>query len=246
MAREVKEHEIRKTEIVNAAQTQFLNKGYNATTIQDIIDTLGIAKGTFYHYFKSKDELLDEIIERMTTEMSDLIRTILETNKSALEKFNDVFKLGRLYKVENIDVFMILMKTLYREENNTIRDRMFRSSIRKNGPIIAEIVKQGIEEGVFDTPYPESIAEIMINHGKTLNEGIVNMILDPQGDPDQIIGLMIHKTKIYQETLERILGARPGSLQLYKEDEFANIVREFAQRVQQDRVEKTDKRYRMW
>jgi AcrR family transcriptional regulator len=246
MTREIKEHEHRKTEIVNAAQQQFLHKGYDATTIQDIIDSLGIAKGTFYHYFKSKDELLDEIIERMMTDMSTRIRTILDTNKSALEKFNDVFKLGTLYKVENIDVFMILMTTLYREENSIIRDRMFRSSIRKNGPTIAKIVKQGIDEGVFDTPYPEAIGEIMINHGKILNESIVNMILDPQGDPDTIITLMTHKTKIYQETLERILGATPGSLQLYKEGEFEDIVRTFMTRVRQDPHEKTDKRYKMW
>lgn len=246
MTRETKDHELRKTEIVAAGQQQFLHKGYDATTIQDIIDSLGIAKGTFYHYFKSKDELLDEIIERMMADMSNRIRTILDTKKSAIEKFNDVFKLGTLYKVENIDVFMVLMTTLYREENYIIRDRMFRSSIKKNGPIIAEIVTQGIKEGVFDTPYPEVIGEIMINHGKILNEGIVNMILDPQGDPDKIIALMIRKTKIYEETLERILGAKSGSLQLYEEGEFENIVRAFMKRVQQDREEHTDKRYKMW
>jgi len=246
MTRETKDHEIRKTEIVNAAQTQFLQKGYDATTIQDIIDSLGIAKGTFYHYFKSKEELLDEIIERMMSDMSNRIKTILDTKKSALEKFNDVFKLGTLYKVENIDVFTILVKTLYRDENYILRDRMFRSSTKKNGPIIAQIVKQGIKEGVFNTTYPEAIGEIMINHGKVLNEGIVNMILDPHKDPEQCIELMIHKTQIYQDTLERILGAKPGSLQLYTSGEFEKIVREFTKRARQDHDDDTEKRYRMW
>lgn len=246
MTREKKAHGIRKTEIVSAAQAQFMQQGYDATTIQDIIDVLGIAKGTFYHYFKSKDELLDEIVERMMTDMSLRIKTILDIKKSAIEKMNDVFKLGALYKVENIDVFLILLKTLYREENYIIRDRMFRSSIKKNGPIIEKIVEQGIKEGAFNTPYPETIGEIMINLGKTLNENIVSLILDPHGDPEQLTKLMIKKTKMYGETLERILGAQPGSLHLYVPGEFEMIVREFTQRIRQEKESNIKERYKMW
>jgi len=246
MTREIKDHEIRKNEIVTAAQAQFMQKGYDTTTIQDIIDALGIAKGTFYHYFKSKDELLDEIVERLITDMSDRIKSILDTKKSAIEKFNDVFKLGTVYKVENIEVFTILMKTLYREENNIMRDRMFRSSIKRNGPIIAEIVRQGIHEGVFDTPYPEAIGEIMINHGKILNEGIVEMILDPHSDTEKLTTLMIEKIKIYETTLERILGATPGSLQLYIPGEFENIVKEFTRHAREEHDSETRKHYKMW
>lgn len=63
--RVVKEHEERRNEILNTAQTLFVTKGYMKTTINDILQAIGIAKGTFYHYFKSKEEVLDAIIERI-------------------------------------------------------------------------------------------------------------------------------------------------------------------------------------
>ena len=73
MARTVKEPDIRRNEILDVAQQFFYTKGYEQTSVQDIIDQVGIAKGTFYHYFGSKVELLDELIERMTDQVLSLI-----------------------------------------------------------------------------------------------------------------------------------------------------------------------------
>ena len=64
MVRIVKEHEERKNELLDAAQALFYQNGYETTSVAKIIDSVGIAKGTFYHYFKSKTDLLDQIVER--------------------------------------------------------------------------------------------------------------------------------------------------------------------------------------
>jgi AcrR family transcriptional regulator len=62
MTRTVKEPDIRRAELLDAAQKLFYAKGYEKTPVQDNIDRVGVAKGTFYHYFGSKVELLDELV----------------------------------------------------------------------------------------------------------------------------------------------------------------------------------------
>lgn len=64
----VKEYEERRKEILETAERLFLTKGYTKTTVNDILKEIGIAKGTFYHYFKSKEEVMDEIIMRIIKE----------------------------------------------------------------------------------------------------------------------------------------------------------------------------------
>lgn len=64
----VKEYEERRKEILETAERLFLKKGYTKTTVNDILKEIGIAKGTFYHYFKSKEEVMDEIIMRIIKE----------------------------------------------------------------------------------------------------------------------------------------------------------------------------------
>ena len=64
----IKEYEERRKEILETAERLFLTKGYTKTTVNDILKEIGIAKGTFYHYFKSKEEVMDEIIMRIIKE----------------------------------------------------------------------------------------------------------------------------------------------------------------------------------
>ena len=62
--RTVKEPEIRKNEILDAADTLFARKGFDNTSTGDILEMVGIARGTLYYHFKSKEDILDALIER--------------------------------------------------------------------------------------------------------------------------------------------------------------------------------------
>ena len=64
MSRIAKEHQQRKNEILDTAQRLFYSQGYENTSVANVIDAIGIAKGTFYHYFKSKAELPGQIVDR--------------------------------------------------------------------------------------------------------------------------------------------------------------------------------------
>jgi AcrR family transcriptional regulator len=60
-----KKHDVRLHEILDAAQSLFAQKGYEETTVNDILDRVGIGKGTFYHYFQSKEDALAGVISRV-------------------------------------------------------------------------------------------------------------------------------------------------------------------------------------
>ncbi|WP_245222950.1 TetR/AcrR family transcriptional regulator, partial [Proteus mirabilis] len=56
--------EVRLEELMNAAETLFLEKGFDATTVSDIVKQAGVAKGTYYHYFTAKTDILDALRTR--------------------------------------------------------------------------------------------------------------------------------------------------------------------------------------
>ncbi len=86
-------HDKRKNEIFDCAAGLFYTEGYDKTSIQQIIDSLGIAKGTFYHYFSSKFDLLNQLTLRETDEMVNSINLIVADEKiNAVEKNQFLFR----------------------------------------------------------------------------------------------------------------------------------------------------------
>ncbi|MGB2578599.1 AcrR family transcriptional regulator [Elusimicrobium simillimum] len=79
-------HDKRKNEILDIAENLFTTKGYEKTTVENIINTAVIAKGTFYHYFKSKEELLDAIIMRFMDVGVKIIQSIADDPKLTAEQ----------------------------------------------------------------------------------------------------------------------------------------------------------------
>jgi len=227
MSRVVKKPEVRKNEILDVAQKFFFQKGYEQTTIQDIISELSIAKGTFYYYFKSKIDLLDQLINRTTTEISDSLKPILRMDMKAIEKFNKLFQAAAIVKMQNIDVLLVMLKVMFKDENTIIRVKMYRRMIEKSKSLYSSIIKQGIKEGVFNTSYPDNAAELLMQIGTGLNEIICRLLIQQNEDPEYIIQVLTSKIKLYQDAMERILGAPQGSLQVYIPEDYEKMVKLF-------------------
>ncbi|EFO80050.1 transcriptional regulator, TetR family [Oscillochloris trichoides DG-6] len=79
MARTINEQEyaLKRSEILDATRKLLYRKGYDQITIKDVIDEVQISKGAFYHYFDSKQALLEALLERMRTESERLFRDII-------------------------------------------------------------------------------------------------------------------------------------------------------------------------
>lgn len=215
MARITKEHDERLNELLAAAQQLFFEKGYEKTSVTHIIEKVGVAKGTFYHYFKSKEELLDKLVEQFSARAHAEIVNIIESEGlNAVEKFNRFASTVHAMKVESIDLMKILMKVMYKDENLLLRHKIFMGNFNRLTPEYARVIRQGIEEGRFDTADPEELAEIFVTWGYTLNEMIVGLLLEVDKKPGNLDKIE-KKLNAFERGMERLLGAEAGSLKMF-------------------------------
>ncbi len=214
MARIVKEYDQRKKELLDAAQQLFYQNGYESTSVANIIDTVGIAKGTFYHYFKSKVDLLNQIIARQAEAIDQKIESVLEqAEMNAIEKYNLLYSIIGQYKAENKEVMIMMTKALYSDENIVLRDKMMRSRIKAVAPKLTRIISQGVSEGVFNTNYADYIPEMVMRIGIDLADEFARILSEEELN-DKNAELYLERCLAYENAVARILGAQQGSLHI--------------------------------
>ncbi|MCD8343559.1 MAG: TetR/AcrR family transcriptional regulator [Oscillospiraceae bacterium] len=152
--RTVKNAQVRKEEILDAALRLFYEKGYAKTTVEDIMRECSIAKGTLYYHFKSKEEILSAMIERQLDRREERLRGIAEDAElSAVEKLVRAVRL--LGDCEPL-------AGLHESENAELHHKSFCRSLPRFAPVATEIVQQGIASGEFSTPYPRESVELLL------------------------------------------------------------------------------------
>ncbi len=212
MARIVKEHAVRRNEILDVAQRLVYTKGYEQMAIQDILDALSIAKGTFYHYFVSKQALLEALIERMIDEAELLLNPIVnDPHLSALEKFQQFFATGSHWRTERMTFLLALMRIWYNDENAIVRQKMRAEGMKRFAPALTIIIHQGIQEGILKTSFPEQVGEIILSIGQSLQETIGHAMLSNELNQDTLQRIE-NAVAAYTDAIERVLGIASSSL----------------------------------
>ena len=217
MARIVKEEEYtaRRNEILDAAFQLVYSKGYDKMTIQDILDQLQISKGAFYHYFDSKVAVLEAVVERMAAEQVKpmFLAIVQDPQLPALEKLHQYFYLSTSWKTSNKAFLMELMKVWYSDENALARQKMLAKTVEHTGPFFTEIIKQGAQEGVFSTSYPEVASQVTINLMYDLAYESGQMLISEEVKQSDNLRQVEALYAAYGDVLERVLGAPKGSIQ---------------------------------
>ncbi len=224
MVRISKDHDVRKKEIMDSAINLFLKKSYENTSINAIIETVGIAKGTFYYYFKSKVELLDEIVKVRSDEIIDQLRPILEDNElNAIEKINRFFNKALYIKAEMRELLQTIYRVWMKDENLMLRYKMERRNAIRIAPELKKVIQQGVSEGNFELDFIDGVAEMILKLGTVVNDTILDLYVKHNLNPpaEEIINI----THLYQVSIERILGAPKGSLKIFDTDALIKAVK---------------------
>jgi AcrR family transcriptional regulator len=214
MTRIVKDYAERREEILAVAQSLVYAKGYEQMTIQEILDKVQISKGAFYHYFDSKQHLLEALIEHMQREAERFITPIVQDPElPALEKLQRLIDSASRWKIARKEYILSLMRVWYADDNAIVRLKVQSGLVKQTAPIFTTIIRQGIGEGVFTTPYPDKMGEIILSVLQGLGETFVEVLIysEPSRKDLERISTAV---AAYTDALERILGAAPGSLQL--------------------------------
>jgi AcrR family transcriptional regulator len=216
MARMLKEEEFeaKRSEILDAAQGLVYCKGFRQMTIQDLLDELGISKGAFYHYFDSKHALLEALVGRMVDEVVQLVTPIAQDARlPTMTKLERFFDAVARWKNARKDCILGLLRVWYAEENALVREKVRMALIHQAAPMLGGIVRQGVQEGVLDTAFPERAAEIALSLLYRLAANLAGLLLAAEPCSEDLRRAE-EEIAAYTDALERALGAAEKSLTL--------------------------------
>jgi AcrR family transcriptional regulator len=215
MARILKEevYTARRKEIVDAALKLVYTKGYDKMTIQDIQNELQISKGAFYHYFGSKQAILEALVEHIQEEVIQLLLAIIhKPDLTAMEKLERYFSSAVGWKTDHKGLILGLLRNWYDDSNAVIRQATYASTIRAVTPLLSDIFRQGVQEGVFTTSYPDRVGEVILCLLMGIGEALGDLLLT--FEPGSNYSDIQTTVAVYTEAMERVLGAPNGSIHL--------------------------------
>lgn len=200
MLKSIKKPTERKLDIIEAAKHLFQTKEYEKTTMQDIINYLDIAKGTIYHYFPSKEALLEAVVENIVDTHIELMQDRINKTKG-----NALKKMQVLIGASNIAVnYTNILESLHQPSNEVMHTRLLALTLIKLAPLYAELIKQGCDEGIFHTQTPLESAEFILSGAQFLTDrGIY-----PWSQQD-----LERRIHAFPSLIERQLKAPAGSFQ---------------------------------
>ncbi|MFX1293714.1 MAG: TetR/AcrR family transcriptional regulator [Promethearchaeota archaeon] len=210
----MKVSEIRKQEFFNAAMELVKEKGYQKITVQSVIDKLGVSKGAFYHYFNSKQDLLDIIIFHFVKNISKILEKIVEDEKlDALEKLNKLIVTAKEYKAAQKELNIEFIRQWRQGLISLNEPRIFKKYIKIIRPIWQKVIDQGVKEGIFNIPYPNEITDLIIHISNYFNTSLAKLVIDI-GKKPEFIKIIQRKVSLFEDVFERLLGVEKGSIDI--------------------------------
>ena len=150
--------EITVEKILEAAQRLFLEKGYEHTTIQDIVDELGgLTKGAVYHHFKSKADIICALSDKLFAENNPFAAVKQRKDLNALQKMREAVKLNQ----QNTQEKQLNIEALPLLKNPRILVEMIQSNHQQLTPLWRDLLEEGIADGSIQTEYPKEMAELI-------------------------------------------------------------------------------------
>ena len=188
----MKKGEKRKKQLLEIAYEMFLTQGYENTSVDEIIEKAHIAKGTYYYYFKSKEQMLEEVIDMMIDSEVEMAKQVIAADIPVAQKI-----VGIIASMKPTQAEQPIKNTLFKPENVLMHHKVRQKLIDIVTPLLSEVVKEGVDEGIFECDnMAERVKMLLIISDSTFNEG---------GFTERDISVFIDMT-------EKLLGAQTGTM----------------------------------
>ena len=188
----MKKGEKRKQALLKIAYDMFLSRGYENTSVDEIIAEAQIAKGTFYYYFPSKEKLLADVIEMMIESESETARQIVGSDLPVPQKIVAV-----ITSVKPAETEQPIKDALMQPENVLMHVKIRKKLIEVIVPLLSEVIEEGVNQGIFACDnIPERVRMLLVISNDTFNERTFT---------ERDIAVFI-------DTTEKLLGAETGTM----------------------------------
>ena len=207
--------DLRRAQILDAAERLFFERGYDRTSIQDILDALGMSKGGFYHYFDAKDSVLRQIGERrIVSRVEGLERELYGVRRSPIDRLNLLLALPNLFFSEDVHFAALMLKICYRDGDAAIVAHRRRILLEQLTPRVDEAVGAGIADGSLHSRYPMEVGRLLLLLACDLDDEACAALAAQPDNPDVALRL-IELLNAWRDSAETLVGAPYGSLQLF-------------------------------
>jgi len=199
----------RRNEILDVADELFGQKGFDRTSTNDILEKVGIARGTLYYHFKSKEDIMDALIERYNAQILGAAKEIA-ANKS-IPVNERIIRVVMALNISNGNGKEII-DHIHKPQNALMHQKIQKVIMNGLPPILTDIIREGIEQGLFNTPYPYECMEMIVAYTNTVfDDDMVDMTDEERAS----------RIPAFVFNVERLLGVESGSL-MYMMKMFGN------------------------
>jgi AcrR family transcriptional regulator len=207
-------HTVRRDAFLDVAQRLVETKGYEAMSVQDVLDTLEASKGAFYHYFDSKQALLEAVVDRFADGGMAAIAPVLgDPTLPAIQKLERVFAGIASWKAERSELVRGIIEVWNSDSNAIVREKLRRLTMRLMVPLLSAVIRQGVQEGTFRVASADETATVLVALMQGAQEQATQLFIARQANtvPYEVVERTFAGFTV---AFERILGVRQGSLTL--------------------------------
>ena len=212
----MKKGDIRRVQILDAAEKLFFEQGYDRTSVQDILGALQMSKGGFYHYFDAKDSVLRAVSERRAQGRFDQLNAaVYGSRRSPVEKLNMVLAMANLFEAEETPFAALMLKLCYRDKDASMNAHRRRVLVDRLLPTLNDVIAEGVADGSFHTRRPMEIGRLLLLMACDVNDEVCGMLADNPDSPDVMLP-MIELLNTWREGVEKLVGAPYGTVVLFE------------------------------
>lgn len=202
----------RRDQIIEAAERLFYEKGYEQTSVQDVLDALSLSKGGFYHYFQSKIELLEAVCRRQSVRDAEEMTAAVARQEGAVAKLNTLLRYCGLLRADRMEFALLVLRVGYLGGSLQLRACLREGLMETALPMMREIILEGMAENVFFTRFPDDIGELILQLFANITDELAMLIAS--GAPENQMGDMLTRLETYRCSVETLLGAPFGTITL--------------------------------
>jgi AcrR family transcriptional regulator len=207
-------HLVRREAFVDAALRLTQTKGYEQTSIQDVLDAVDASRGAFYHYFDSKQALLEAMVDRIADAALVTVAPVVDDpDLAAIPKLELFFSGIAQFKTDRMALMVEFIKVWRSDDNAIMREKVRRTLVDRVAAILARIIEQGMGEGVFAIDSPGETAAILMLLTTGFQDTATDLFLARRANRITFEEAERAMTS-FTHAFERVLGARRGSIHI--------------------------------
>jgi AcrR family transcriptional regulator len=221
--RVTKDPAVRREELLDITFDLCRSHGYAAIRVEQIVQAAGVAKGTFYHYFGSKDAVLEALVERFGDSLFGNLRDAAARPGTACQRLQAVMDAAAAFKSSQAD--LSYASFLYREENLALRHRLFQAWREQAREVLVPVITAGTTDGSFTVTNPDAATDVVLLLWFDAPDHLWDRAATASAG-DEFAEILLTGAQAIYEAQERILGVAPGTFAMPFSSEVVDLTKQ--------------------